>query len=151
MNDKLRQMRDAHRTCTGCGVTHSGDLIAEFFYRDNRKRIGFVPRCKSCCKKKRKSDEIAVRHKRSYLRNKLHHAARKKARTHYAGHTFKCGVANCNDHGIDLHHIEYSMPIDVVPLCKKHHKMLHATERLDWLDRKAVASIDKWKGAVGEE
>jgi hypothetical protein len=127
----LTKLRDklAEKTCTKCHKKYSG-VLTDYFHVD-RRRNGLNPNCKSCRRATQNRKLTADRHKRSYERTKIHHAARKAARTHFEGQVFMCSVVNCSEIGIDLHHVNYDLPLDVVPLCKIHHSKLHSTERSD--------------------
>jgi hypothetical protein len=66
--------------------------------------------------------------RRRYERDKEKFKARDFARRKYKGMQFKCSIANCDDFGTDLHHIDYLDPLAVVPLCRKHHEQLHHSD-----------------------
>src|ERR1700680_4307551 len=45
--------------------------------------------------------------------------------------TYKCEVCG-SKHQVDAHHDSYLRPLHVRWLCKKHHRLHHAKERLDF-------------------
>jgi hypothetical protein len=38
------------------------------------------------------------------------------------------GLDNCNEYAQHWHHVDYSKPLDVFPVCRSCHKRLHAVE-----------------------
>lgn len=67
---------------------------------------------------------------------KAKHSARKKAYDALkAGKIFKFNCAICDSDKSQMHHPDYSKPLDVYWLCKKCHTELHV------LERRAYASV----------
>ena len=40
-----------------------------------------------------------------------------------------CAVAGCGSLRVDGHHPDHSKPLEVIWLCRRHHRQLHAAER----------------------
>jgi len=95
-------------------------------YHKNRSRYdGLDWRCKFCKGKLEKATNRRRRDARRYQKDKGKVLARARARKTYAGKIYVCSVVTCGNNSDEFHHIDYSFALDVIPLCKKHHRMLH--------------------------
>ena len=99
------------------------------FHKDKRKTDGLDWRCKNC---KREGVNASKRRKREneyYAQNKEGRADKTKARSaaRKRWNSIKpntCAVMGCTNSDIELAHLDYNFELDVVPLCKHHHRML---------------------------
>lgn len=110
--------------CTNCNTNYSQNLD-DFFCKDSTKKDGYDKTCKNCRKQYRLANKAKANERRKKA-NKLNggkYAARLKAKYQYGG-GYKCAVLNCDSKG-QLHHLDYLLALDVVPLCRKHHVMAH--------------------------
>lgn len=55
--------------------------------------------------------------------------ARKMAREHFKGIKFLCFYGGCKAKEIELHHEDYTKPLDIIPFCRKHHMKRHVKIR----------------------
>lgn len=104
------------KLCGGCKELKPRSV--DFFYRDITKSGGLSNRCKPCFEKRK----IARRCKH---RDSKKEGARKIARIHYSASEHTCKVIGCEQKAEHLHHVDYDRPLEVVPLCSKHHKGIH--------------------------
>ena len=138
------------KQCTNCGIWWS----PEFFYRNSAAPDGRAWRCIECAKKiarerlgprppdwkKKSADKKAYRKKwldehpgyLSKMKKKYYSENRDKLKVRYRFREalkrgklerqpcFVCGIESA-----DGHHPDYSRPLDVVWLCKDHHRQLH--------------------------
>jgi hypothetical protein len=83
------------------------------------------------------SDKIKKRNRKYNNRNREERA--KYSREYYAKNRKKAlqyapekmcfvGLDNCNEYAQHWHHVDYSKPLDVFPVCRSCHKRLHAVE-----------------------
>jgi hypothetical protein len=101
-------------------------LPTDNFYKDSRKTSGLASECKRC--KKAMEDVLSRRNRdvRRYAKDKDKVLARVKARDFYGNEPSKqCAVLSCENIAGELHHLDYSKPLDVVALCELHHRMWH--------------------------
>lgn len=100
------------------------DLDPIRFAKDKRKKSGLDGVCKSCRRKYRQANKASelARWRRNY--NDLKHKARMKARRNLSAKDFICAVIGCEKQGEELAHLDYTKPIDVIPMCEPHHTML---------------------------
>jgi len=123
-----------HKQCRLCGLEKP---LAAFSVRDTSPD-GYRNDCKECRSKKQRqySKTTAgrvVQFKADQLRNgkfKERRAARSalfQAVKTGAVERFPCFV--CGEDHSEAHHPDYSMPLDVVWLCKPHHKEIHEMAR----------------------
>lgn len=105
------------------------------FHKNRKYADGLDWRCIECKKKTINRHRRREREKKYYDENHNGCADKMKARDHarriYGNAEYPCAVANCSLMSDDLHHIDYSMSLDVIPLCKEHHKLWHDT----WAER----------------
>jgi len=144
MNKKITKI------CTICGSLKSiNDFYIAICNKDGHEKM-----CKECKKKKSKKHYIEVRpHKIAKMRaynevyEKTEHGKKKhreradrmiakypdkhKARTALTnavrlGKVVKqnCQICNINEN-LEAHHFDYSKPLQVVWLCRYHHKVIH--------------------------
>lgn len=141
-----RRMNTSLKTCFKCGHT----LPRSEFYGHPRMGDGLLGKCKSCCKQfaklhrlipeaaKRISDYERARFQQPDRRAYMYSHAKdwsernphkKKAQTIVAN-AIRCGrlvrqvCEKCNTIG-EAHHSDYSKPLEVRWLCRKHHMELH--------------------------
>lgn len=141
-------MDSSLKTCFAC----KAKLPLGEFYAHPMMGDGHLGKCKSCCKKyarDRRRDPEAGERIREYDRNRFHHDERRRAvhdersRTYRFRHPEKyqarvimhnaardgkidrrpCMV--CGSKKSEAHHPDYSKPLDVIWLCKKHHVDIH--------------------------
>ena len=101
------------------------------FHRNRRRSDGLDWRCKFCKKESINRTKRRAREKRYYEENisgradKL--AARKNANNHwkdFVGSNVRCMVLGCQSPSEELAHLDYKYPLDVLSLCKWHHRMM---------------------------
>ena len=114
------------KECNVCGFIIDRSLAHHIFYRDGKTQDGFGYTCKAC---KRDGEDAARRRRRDarrYEKDRTKVLARQKARDVLgkAG-GFPCAVLGCDAAADEFHHVDYKAPLDVVPLCKKHHTATH--------------------------
>lgn len=100
------------------------------FGKDSTKPSGFDTYCKSCRLDYRNKNRELER-KRNYRwmdNNKEKVACRYTARKYFKVRK-KCCVEFCENMG-ERHHIDYNKPLEIIWLCHKHHKSLHAVQKL---------------------
>ena len=117
------------KRCGHCKKTYEAEDLSQHFSRQRTRPDGLYWCCK-LCKKGLDAGQEAIRKRkgrdrRRYEKLKHQTLARSKASYHYAGQTYKCSVIPCQAESEDLHHVNYDSPLDVVPLCKRHHKENH--------------------------
>lgn len=133
------------KPCIRCGL----EKPIEEFYAHRKMADGHLNKCKECCRadavanRSRKLDyyrqydkdrlqtlrrQVSIeRHRRSY-RDRYPH----KRAAHIAvgnairqGRLVKQPCEVCGDSNVDAHHDDYSKPLEVRWLCRKHHLMEH--------------------------
>lgn len=110
------------------------EATPEFFARHVTRKDGLSWQCKICRvisdQRYRKTAKAKILDtlgkKRLAMKKKSRAAAR--AKWGKANHLRTCAVLGCEDVGIDLHHIDYSLPLDVIPICRRHHEYMHHNE-----------------------
>lgn len=116
------------KQCAKCKRKFTGDL-SKHFYKHSRDPTGFYSWCKACKSDADKSNEAKkkrrLRDLRRYEQQKNRFTAREKARDHYKCFVLECSVLQCIESEIELHHFDYEKPLEVIPLCKKHHREVH--------------------------
>ena len=55
--------------------------------------------------------------------------ARKMARDHLGHILFVCFAGGCRNEKVELHHEDYTKPLNIIPFCNKHHKQRHTEIR----------------------
>lgn len=135
----------AEKRCFKCGLTKP--LTA--FYGHPRMADGHLGKCMDCAKADAKAHRAAndsVRERdreRSKLPHRKAHQARvtarwlaehpERRRAQIAlGNAVRCGKVQrqpchiCGAENVEAHHPDYSRPLDVVWLCVRHHRLVHA-------------------------
>lgn len=131
------------RICSTCRISYPLDN----FYRDFRRAEGRGYRCKNCerlryrerreknantfrqkdrryYRKNRK--KILTKRKIDYQLNGYKHKAREAVKTAlYKGILFRQNCIVCGVDKTEAHHPDYTKPLMVVWLCKKHHQRVH--------------------------
>ena len=101
----------------------------EHFYRDISRYDSLDCRCKKCSNKaktvrrlkKNKRERQAVKTEREKNKD----LAREKAKRYYKDGGYLCSVMGCDKKHDHLHHIDYNKPLEVIPLCARHHRSVH--------------------------
>ncbi len=89
-------------------------------------------------------DKIKADNKAWYERNKPPPALRldedmlyKRERSRQAGGravrkgmVYKVPCVVCGESKVEAHHVDYDKPLDIIWLCSKHHRLLHAEHRV---------------------
>ena|SRR3990167_9427485 len=131
------------KVCFKCGKRQP----QEAFYRHSGMTDGLLGKCKECTKadvrdnyrrnkeqiqvyeKLRQQDPERRARKRAYLRNhNARHPERSAARIAVNnavrdGRLQKAPCVVCGNAKSEGHHIDYSRPLDVIWLCRHHHRM----------------------------
>lgn len=111
------------KTCSKCKTQYSG-VLAVAFHRNVAKRDGFESRCKLC---KAQQENILKRRRRDakrYAKDKNKVLARLAARRCWGNQMAGCAVMGCAEPAEELAHLDYTLPLDVLPLCRRHHVLL---------------------------
>lgn len=129
------------KTCTQCGKT----LPVGEFYRHKQTSDGLRPNCKECgkrlAKEYRDANLMAVREKdrarQGYKMPNSYYREYKKGRKTQIranavvhnelkrGRISRLPCIICGATEVEAHHPAYSLPLDVVWLCKTHHTEVH--------------------------
>jgi hypothetical protein len=136
------------KTCTKCGKRKKEDK----FFNDSSKKDGKCPQCKDCklatVRDRRnntdrekvlegypdyykKNKERKKRRQREYRKvNRLQDTAHKLVEQALKSGKLKkktCEHKGCSIKKTEAHHEDYSKPLEVTWLCKKHHGSVHRT------------------------
>ena len=122
--------------CTNC------DTEQPFlnFFKDKSRQDGHQCWCKACAKKYKAKYKLTASCKSSAIRSKMLWENRnpEKLRVHrltrYAikrGDLVPQPCEVCGKERVDAHHPDYDKPMDVMWLCRKHHKDIHRKENED--------------------
>lgn len=105
----------------------SREELSKIFGYKNRAKTLLLSKCRSC---KKEYDRINNIKKRETMNSAklFKDAARAETKRFYGKMQFTCAIVSCIDPG-ELHHIDYSKPKDVIPLCRNHHSAIHRLER----------------------
>lgn len=138
--NKISAVENKTKKCALCKEERPVDQ----FYRDKYAKDGRCSRCKACVKtirdyefnkkayqKEKARGKAKIRTRNNYNRPRL--LARGAARNAVASGKIKrqpCEV--CNEPKTEMHHDDYSKPLEVRHLCLKHHKELHREQQ--WLE-----------------
>jgi hypothetical protein len=132
------------KTCFKCQQTRPLDD----FYRHPTMGDGHLGKCKLCARADVAQNYRANRahyteYERTESRRRAHYARHPgwklrnpgKARAHQAvqgalasGRLRKCPCSACGASRVEAHHPDYTKPLEVVWLCRKHHLALHGKE-----------------------
>ncbi len=136
------------KPCRKCGGTF--DLSA--FFKHKGMADGHLNTCKSCCalydRKRREEHPERLReyelrrNQTEHRKNQAREVARKMVTKHPLRRAAHIAVGNavrdkklvkqpcvvCGTLKVEAHHPDYSLPLEVVWLCIKHHKELHRME-----------------------
>lgn len=136
------------KVCPTCGT----EKELEEFHRDSRSKDGHTRDCKHCARARaircraarvdywREHDRIRRQtparkaFEREKLRRLRHRYPEKWAARYEVDKAIRKGLLRrmpcqiCGDVS-EAHHPDYSKPLEVVWLCKKHHRELHASEK----------------------
>lgn len=120
------------KACKKCGRI----LALECFRRRSDVSSGHRNECRECSRAKDRVREQRPQRKewrRGYQRGYVWRNP-EKYRAHqlvwYAtsdGRLKRLPCAVCGSERVDAHHRDYSKPLDVVWLCREHHRMVHAS------------------------
>lgn len=134
------------KTCFKCNQTKPIDD----FYKHSRMSDGHLGKCKECTKKDSRDRYCSDDGRKKIIAYELKRARdvdRRKRRVEYArrmnkrspekykarnmvknylrdGKLFKKPCEMCGEIKVQAHHTDYSKPIDVMWLCRKHHLMI---------------------------
>lgn len=133
----------APKRCFKCGQ----DKPRSEFYRHPQMGDGLLGKCKVCTRRdvqenyaRRREQYLEYEHQRygpervaSIMRSKKRHRDRNRARVHLQnavarGKIKKQPCEVCGDVRVDAHHADYSKPLEVRWLCRRHHMALHRME-----------------------
>ncbi len=138
------------KRCFKCGA----EKLRSEFYAHPQMGDGLLGKCKECTKKdsmsryNQKLDLIIKYEKmrtatperkekrKAYLKKRDPVKLKALAKMHYALKTGRISKKQCEKCGsttmVEGHHTDYSKPLDVVWLCRTHHKEAHGKK--PWLD-----------------
>jgi len=118
------------KRCPTCKWTFTWSERSDhpLFYRSKGRYDGWDWQCKLCKKKSQNISRRRFRDLRSKYKNRHKVKARMKAYEKYKDQYewWQCSVVTCEVQCEELHHFDYTKPFDVIPLCGKHHRDLHA-------------------------
>lgn len=117
------------KVCSKCGQLKDNTE----FYKDKRGKLGIYAACRNCHNKVIMSGYKYIlnnRKKQNKYRlikqNQLKIKARTLARKALTDGLLKInGCRDCNNPKFELHHPNYSYPLEVIALCKQHHADIH--------------------------
>lgn len=105
------------------------------FYKDSRGKLGTYAACKKCHNKfviKVKGQKYIIKNRRLQNRYRFNPKNKYKIEARIMARKAKelgiipfssCKI--CGDSRFELHHPDHKKPLDVIPLCKKHHMQEH--------------------------
>ncbi len=117
-----------NKLCHKCSIEKP--KTSEFWHRDGARVDGLDTKCKACKSKHQKSFKAKMAQKRRdakyYANNSEKPKARDEARRKFGSASkLMCASYNCGSMASEWHHFDYNFPLDVIPLCDKHHTMIH--------------------------
>lgn len=109
--------------------------VMERYYLKNRDKILDYCR-KKYIKNKEKIDARVKEYSKSEIGKEAKRKYRKSNKQRFRaynllnkavsrGNIFKSPCAECGHNKVEAHHADYSKPLDVLWLCRKHHRELH--------------------------
>lgn len=127
------------------------DLPVENFWKDKSRSRGYCGRCKECSRiyarkrvaknregyrKKAKryydnnEEKVKERNSKYYYDNRKKILAKQKVQyALYKGEIKRKPCEVCGEQSSDAHHPDYDKPLEVIWLCRQHHKLLHSKKR----------------------
>lgn len=118
------------KTCSRCRNIFPTDQ----FYRSKGKHDGRDCYCRECRLEIQKGPRVRASLRRVSARHRLRHPDREFARQ-MLGRAVRAGrikpkpCKHCGSLNVQAHHPDYSKPLDVVWLCRKHHYEHHLIQR----------------------
>jgi len=143
-SSSLVQSQD-EKTCFKCGITKP----LSSFYRHAAMADGHLGKCKECTKKDTKSNyRLKIDQYHEYDKKRGQDPERKKKMVEYSrskrkryplkyaawrevqgalikGVLIRMPCEVCGHNVVEAHHDDYSKPLEVKWLCRRHHKILH--------------------------
>lgn len=138
-----RRGDSATKTCFKCGQEKPVDE----FYRHNMMADGRLGKCKVCTRIDIRKNRLSkIEYYREYDRRRYEeNGSRARPRDyekvraiHVVSRAIKQGdlvrreCEICGEDNVDAHHEDYSKPLDVVWMCRKHHMRLHGGQFSIW-------------------
>lgn len=138
------------KVCFKCGK----EKHIESFYAHPDMKDGHLGKCKDCCKidvsrnyhskrgqykayeaerfkrPERKAKALEYARKRATLRPERYRASYAVTNAVRDGRLSKSPCEKCGAIKVEAHHYDYSKPLDVVWLCRKHHLEAHGKEMI---------------------
>lgn len=118
------------KKCSRCGKSQDESE----FYADKRATDGKQSHCRTCMKSRVKEyysvRENKDKHNAAVQRSREKHAEKEASRMVFDGAMACREIAVlpcfcCGEEKVEGHHPDYSQPLSVVWLCKKHHSEVH--------------------------
>lgn len=119
------------KRCPTCELVFEN--AEDVFDKNRNAKCGLHWQCRGCKKNYSKSKTAKASQKKRdakrYLKYPDKPKARDAARRKWGpASRLACGVMGCEINADELHHINYDLPLDVIPLCEKHHTIIHMEE-----------------------
>lgn len=111
------------KTCNVCKKEYSAATVeglAKIFGYKNTARKWLYYKCRAC---KRKYDQIHNKTRRPNEIKKYRDFIRAETKKVIKG-DYSCSVIDCGKKA-ELHHFDYTDPLAVLPVCRKHHSAIH--------------------------
>lgn len=127
-----QQAMYATKECSRC----RNILPLDSFYRSRGRGDGRDCYCSDCRRGIQKSPRLKAQLRRVSARHRERHPEKEWAR-HVADRAIvsgklaklPCQFKGCGSLDVQAHHDDYSKPLDVIWLCRKHHHEHHLTEK----------------------
>ncbi len=110
------------------------------FYKDSRYKGGHINECKTCIRERSRRNSSKPHRKeamrlssldRYYRTERVETRARKLLnRVVAAGKIKKEPCKKCGYTKVEAHHDDYTKPLEIIWLCRRHHILLHKTFKL---------------------
>ena len=111
------------------------DLPREMFRKNRSRGDGLDGWCRKCRRakynpakdKERKKRYLAKHPDNAYIKFRINNPKKIRAQQlarYYIQERQKCSVEGCKEIG-ERHHHDYDRPLDIIWLCRKHHKQIH--------------------------